>query len=104
MIYSDSAGGGLCLLQQDHLLSSSIVNDLSTASAVHRIIRSSMFPRIRLVTFDALYTIITPRLPVHVQYSQIFEPYVGVLDPEALRKSFRVGEKYLYVLSFPVPP
>ncbi|KAF8236471.1 HAD-like protein [Tricholoma matsutake] len=50
-----------------------------------------MFPPIRLVTFDALYTIITPRLPVHVQYSQTFAPYIGVLDPEALRRSFRVA-------------
>lgn len=58
-----------------------------------------MFPPIRLVTFDALYTIITPRLPVHVQYSQTFAPYIGVLDPEALRRSFRVGKKCLH-LSF----
>ncbi|KAG6918718.1 hypothetical protein DXG01_012203 [Tephrocybe rancida] len=46
---------------------------------------------IRLVTFDALYTIITPRLPIHVQYSQAFEPYLGVLDPSSLKQSFRVG-------------
>jgi hypothetical protein len=48
---------------------------------------------IRLVTFDALYTLIVPRLPVHVQYSQTFAPYLGVLDPDKIRHSFRVGEK-----------
>jgi hypothetical protein len=51
-------------------------------------------PSIRLVTFDALYTIIVPRLPVHVQYSQTFAPFIGVLDPDSLRRSFRVGKKY----------
>ena len=46
---------------------------------------------IRLVTFDALHTIVTPRLPIYVQYSQTFEPYLGVLEPEALKKSFKIG-------------
>ena len=46
---------------------------------------------IRLVTFDALFTIITPRVPIHVQYARQFEPYVGVLDPKAIESSFRVG-------------
>ncbi|KAF8070532.1 HAD-like domain-containing protein [Lyophyllum atratum] len=46
---------------------------------------------IRLVTFDALYTLIVPRLPIHVQYSQTFEPYLGILDPASLRQSFRVA-------------
>jgi len=46
---------------------------------------------IRLVTFDALYTIITPRLPVHIQYSQTFAPYLGVLDPHSLQRSFRLA-------------
>ncbi|KAG5648522.1 hypothetical protein DXG03_003133 [Asterophora parasitica] len=46
---------------------------------------------IRLVTFDALYTLIVPRLPIHVQYSQAFEPFLGVLDPASIRQSFRVG-------------
>ncbi|KAH9929613.1 HAD hydrolase subfamily IA REG-2-like protein [Epithele typhae] len=44
---------------------------------------------IRLVTFDALHTLVAPRLPIHVQYSQTFEPYLGKLDPEALKHSFK---------------
>ncbi|KAG6849991.1 hypothetical protein H0H93_002781 [Arthromyces matolae] len=44
---------------------------------------------IRLVTFDALYTLVVPRIPVHLQYAQVFEPYLGVLDPLDLKKSFR---------------
>ncbi|RDB25020.1 putative uncharacterized hydrolase C7D4.05 [Hypsizygus marmoreus] len=50
---------------------------------------------LRLVTFDALYTIIIPRLPVHVQYSQTFEPYLGTLQPDAIRESFRVAFRTL---------
>ncbi|KAF8893955.1 HAD hydrolase subfamily IA REG-2-like protein [Infundibulicybe gibba] len=45
--------------------------------------------RIRLVTFDALYTLITPRQPIHVQYSQEFAPYLGDLDPQAIKRSFK---------------
>ncbi|KAJ3515509.1 hypothetical protein NLJ89_g1710 [Agrocybe chaxingu] len=48
---------------------------------------------IRLVTFDALYTLITLRYPVHVQYSQVFAPYVGVLQPEAIQMSFKEAWK-----------
>ncbi|KAI0690180.1 HAD hydrolase subfamily IA REG-2-like protein [Cerioporus squamosus] len=48
---------------------------------------------IRLVTFDALHTLITPRLPIYVQYSQTFEPYLGVLDPDALKRSFKTALK-----------
>ncbi|KAG5634780.1 hypothetical protein H0H81_000805 [Sphagnurus paluster] len=51
--------------------------------------------RIQLVTFDALYTLIVPRLPIHVQYSQTFEPYLGALDPDSLRQSFRVAFRSL---------
>jgi len=46
---------------------------------------------IRLVTFDALHTIIVPRLPIHVQYSQVFEPYLGVIPPGRIRRSFKTG-------------
>lgn len=46
---------------------------------------------IRLVTFDALHTLVTPRLPIYVQYSQIFAPYFGVLEPGLLRQSFEVA-------------
>lgn len=51
--------------------------------------------KIRLVTFDALHTIVTPRLPIYVQYSQTFEPYLGVLEPEAVKKSFKIGNVQL---------
>ena len=46
---------------------------------------------IRLVTFDALHTLVAPRLPVYVQYSQTFEPYLGVLEPGKLKVSFKTG-------------
>ncbi|TFK44791.1 HAD-like domain-containing protein [Crucibulum laeve] len=52
---------------------------------------------IRLVSFDALHTIITPRLPIHVQYSQVFAPYLGKLDPDALKSSFKVALKAVQV-------
>lgn len=46
---------------------------------------------IRLVTFDALHTLVTPRLPVYVQYAQTFEPYLGAMDPVALKRAFKSG-------------
>ncbi|KAF8967857.1 HAD-like domain-containing protein [Flammula alnicola] len=49
--------------------------------------------QIRLVTFDALHTIITPRYPIHVQYSQVFTPYLGVLPPESIKQSFKLALK-----------
>ncbi|EPQ57694.1 hypothetical protein GLOTRDRAFT_38464 [Gloeophyllum trabeum ATCC 11539] len=52
---------------------------------------------IRLVIFDAFGTILAPRLPVYVQYSQTFAPYLGVLDPDALKSAFRVALKQLQV-------
>ena len=50
-----------------------------------------MPPRIRLVTFDALHTLITPRLPIALQYAQTFEPYLGPLDAGLLSSSFKRG-------------
>ncbi|KAK0461183.1 HAD-like domain-containing protein [Desarmillaria tabescens] len=38
---------------------------------------------IRLVTFDALFTLINLREPVHVQYTRAFKPYLGELNPDA---------------------
>ena len=46
---------------------------------------------IRLVLFDAFSTLLVPRLPVYVQYSQIFEPYLGALEPEKLKASVKIG-------------
>jgi hypothetical protein len=46
---------------------------------------------IRFVTFDALYTLITPRKPIYVQYSEAFSPYLGPLPPDAIARSFKLG-------------
>ena len=46
---------------------------------------------IRLVLFDAFSTLLVPKHPVHVQYAQTFEPYLGTLDPDAVKKSFKIG-------------
>ncbi|KIP01962.1 hypothetical protein PHLGIDRAFT_96511 [Phlebiopsis gigantea 11061_1 CR5-6] len=50
---------------------------------------------IRMVLFDAYSTILVPRLPVYVQYSQTFEPYLGVLAPEKISSSFKIALKQL---------
>ncbi|KAL7281252.1 hypothetical protein ACG7TL_004560 [Trametes sanguinea] len=47
----------------------------------------------RNVTFDALHTLVTPRLPIYVQYAQTFEPYLGTLDPAALKRAFKTALK-----------
>jgi hypothetical protein len=46
---------------------------------------------IRLVTFDALFTLIEPRAPIYVQYSRVFEPHLGLLEPDAIKASFKTG-------------
>jgi hypothetical protein len=51
-----------------------------------------MTNRIRLVTFDALYTLLTPRKPVYVQYSEILAPFLGALEPDSIQKSFKIGK------------
>jgi len=50
---------------------------------------------IRLVLFDALHTLVTPRLPIYVQYAQTFEPFLGRLEPDALKTSFKTALKQL---------
>jgi hypothetical protein len=52
-------------------------------------------PPIRLVTFDAFHTLLKPRLPIYVQYSQTFAPYLGVLEPSSIKASFKVALKQL---------
>jgi len=47
--------------------------------------------KIRLVTFDLLHTLISPRYPIHVQYARVFEPYLGPLNSESLRRSFGIA-------------
>lgn len=46
---------------------------------------------IRLITFDALHTLLTPRLPIYVQYAQTFAPHLGALQPAAIRGAFKTG-------------
>ncbi|KAL0956525.1 hypothetical protein HGRIS_002666 [Hohenbuehelia grisea] len=48
-----------------------------------------VLPRIRLVTFDLLFTLVAPRKPVHIQYAEIFAPYLGTLNPTLLKSSFK---------------
>ncbi|KAH9978802.1 HAD-like protein [Lactifluus volemus] len=50
---------------------------------------------IRFVTFDALHTLITPRKPIHVQYSDAFSPYLGTLSPDAISSSFKLALRQL---------
>lgn len=45
----------------------------------------------RFVTFDALHTLITPRKPIHIQYAEVFSPYLGTLPPDAIARSFKLG-------------
>lgn len=49
---------------------------------------------IRLVTFDALHTLITPRKPIHAQYAEVFSPYLGTLPPDAIARSFKLGAPF----------
>ncbi|KAH8828087.1 HAD-like domain-containing protein [Flagelloscypha sp. PMI_526] len=46
-------------------------------------------PRIKLVTFDALHTILKPRFPISVQYARVFEPYLGPLDVGRVQASMK---------------
>lgn len=50
---------------------------------------------IRLVTFDALFTLIYPREPIHIQYASAFKfrNRFGDLDPLNIEASFKVGTK-----------
>ena len=47
---------------------------------------------IRLLTFDALFTLLRPTQPFHIQYARTFQPYFGSLDPESIRLSFKRGQ------------
>ncbi|KAJ6499988.1 HAD hydrolase subfamily IA REG-2-like protein [Mycena vitilis] len=51
--------------------------------------------RIRLASFDLLGTLIAPRYPIHVQYARVFEPYLGPLNPDALKRSFGIALRQL---------
>ena len=49
--------------------------------------------RVKLVLFDALYTIVKPRSPIHIQYAQVFESYLGTVDPMRVKAAFTVGAR-----------
>lgn len=51
-----------------------------------------IMPGIRLVTFDALHTLLTPRRPIYDQYSEVFSPFLGVLSPELIKRSFKASQ------------
>ncbi|GAW05429.1 HAD hydrolase subfamily IA REG-2-like protein [Lentinula edodes] len=52
---------------------------------------------VRLVTFDILHTLITPRMPIHVQYAMAFKPYLGDVDPNSIKGSFKIALKTLQI-------
>ncbi|KAJ4467981.1 HAD-like protein [Lentinula edodes] len=52
---------------------------------------------VRLVTFDILHTLITPRWPIHVQYARAFKPYLGDIDPNSIKGSFKIALKALQI-------
>jgi hypothetical protein len=47
--------------------------------------------KVTTVFFDALGTLITPRHPIHVQYAEVFEPYLGKLQPSRVQGAFKKG-------------
>ena len=50
---------------------------------------------IRALTFDALFTLLRPRLPIHIQYVRTFQPFFGPLDPQAIEQAFKRGQSPL---------
>jgi len=48
---------------------------------------------ISVVLFDALHTLVTPRLPIATQYALTFEPYLGKFTPGVVQKSFKAALK-----------
>jgi hypothetical protein len=55
--------------------------------------------RIKLVLFDALYTIVKPRAPIHVQYARVFKPYLGTVDPMRVKAAFKIGARISHLRS-----
>ncbi|EJU04117.1 HAD-like protein [Dacryopinax primogenitus] len=48
-----------------------------------------MAPPIRLITFDAFDTIVRPRLPIFVSYTQIFKAHNIAVSQEAVKRAFK---------------
>ena len=58
----------------------------------HVMVGISGQPRISLVTFDALFTLLKPRAPLHVQYADVFRhTSLGSLNPDDIKSSFKQG-------------
>lgn len=55
-----------------------------------------MAKRIKIVFFDALFTIVRPRLPIEVQYAQEFAPYFTA-NPGDIKTSFKTALKQVQV-------
>jgi hypothetical protein len=47
--------------------------------------------KVTMVFFDALGTLIMPRRPIHVQYAEVFDPYLGKLEPSSIQNAFKKG-------------
>ncbi len=52
------------------------------------VLRATM---IRLVLFDALFTLVTPRKPISTQYAEAFKPFFGALDERRVKSEFKQG-------------
>jgi hypothetical protein len=59
---------------------------------------SSIAPVVKLVSFDALHTLVKPRLPISAQYADTFAPFLGELSPVLIKRSFKTG-----ILTFLIP-
>lgn len=61
-------------------------------SVLSEIVGTLLEMAVRLVTFDALYTLIKPRRPIHVQYAEVFERYLGGrVDADEVKRSFKTA-------------
>jgi len=48
---------------------------------------------ISIILFDALHTLVAPRLPIATQYAIVFEPFLGRLPPDSIKQSFKSALK-----------
>ncbi|KAH7339842.1 HAD hydrolase subfamily IA REG-2-like protein [Rhizoctonia solani] len=47
--------------------------------------------RVKIVFFDALFTIVQPRIPIFEQYHRVLTPKLGPLNPVLLKDSFKTA-------------
>jgi len=48
---------------------------------------------VSVILFDALHTIVAPRLPIATQYAIAFEPFLGRFPPDSIKQSFKSALK-----------